>query len=109
MAENIRSRKSRKRVGEFSVPAVGSIENSPASCPDEDTGVVSRQNNVSIPLSADENAVLSAVGRQIDHASEVPLEIDAKRSNTDIFSNRPVRCLERKYFLCPMTPACICI
>ena len=104
MAENIRSRKSRKRVGEFSVPAVGSIENSPASCPDEDTGVVSRQNNVSIPLSADENAVLSAVGRQIDHASEVPLEIDAKRSNTDIFYNRPGPVLREKILSLPDDP-----
>lgn len=108
--------KSRKRVGEFTVPVVGSIVDSPSSLPDDSTQSVTLQvsddstQSTAMPVADakgvvnDEKGGLAAVGRRIDHASEIPLEIDAKRSNTDIFYNRPGPLLREKILALPDEP-----
>lgn len=108
--------KSRKRVGEFTVPVVGSIVDSPSSLPDDSTQSVTLQasddstQSTAMPVAdakgveSDEKGGLAAVGRRIDHASEIPLEIDAKRSNTDIFYNRPGPLLREKILALPDEP-----
>ncbi|MCM1075038.1 MAG: excinuclease ABC subunit UvrC [Ruminococcus sp.] len=83
-----------KRIGEFSVPVVGKIENEVAVSSDE-KGV----NTVS-PDTED----LLQVGRQIEHGAEVPLEIADKRSRTDIFYNRPGPLLREKILSLPDEP-----
>lgn len=101
----------RKRIGEFSVPAIGGIENSPliplSQERDETAGDGSRvSENVdkTTSLTAANESILQDFGRQINQMDYVPLEIDDKRSRTDIFYNRPGPLLREKILALPDEP-----
>lgn len=90
------ARNKRKRIEEFSVPVVARIENAPSAVPD---GII-------VPKSEaiEKDGCLSDVGRRIEHAVGLPVEIDAKRSNTDLFYNRPGPVLREKILALPEEP-----
>lgn len=101
MSPKEKDNKSRKRIGEFTVPTIGSIVDSPlSSCDEHAPG-----RDIPAPgTPADGTGRLAAVGRQIDHSAEMPLEIDGRRSNTDIFYNRPGPLLREKILALPDEP-----
>lgn len=98
----------RKRIEEFSVPVIGFIEDNPVTdadvvpmnAPPGDTS--SRVYPSYAP--SDEFGLLAAAERQIEYGAGVPLEIDAKRSSTDIFYNRPGPILREKILSLPDEP-----
>lgn len=101
MSPKEKNNRSRKRIGEFTVPTIGSIVDSPlSSCDEHASG-----RDIPVPVTlADESGGLAAVGRQIDHSTDMPLEIDSRRSNTDIFYNRPGPVLREKILSLPDEP-----
>ncbi len=108
--EDAKHKAPRKRVGEFSVPVVGSIGDSSLVRPDEPasetTSALPEASSQASEHTSDEIAptLLAGIGRQIDHSAEVPLEIKDKRSATDIFYNRPGPLLREKILSLPDEP-----
>lgn len=89
-------RRGGKRVGEFSVPVVSRLSDEIMTDADEiDSNTKS---------DTDGSQVLSGVARRIEHSAEVPLEVEFKRSNTDIFYNRPGPKLREKILALPEEP-----
>ena len=107
MSEKIKHKS--KRIGEFSVPVVGNIEDKTPPLIDEittsDTHNVSKKgdNPSDTLLDKSDDAAVQA-GRQIEHGVSVPLEISQKRTREDIFYNRPGEILREKILALPDEP-----
>lgn len=100
---NKRNNKSRKRVGEFSVPVLSSLSDMPETSVSSETIPDSSKADIDMPQTESDTKQALA-SRLIDHAHGVPLEIADKRSKSDIFNNRPGPLLREKILALPDEP-----
>lgn len=87
-------KKTKRRIGEFSVPPLPTPMDSPSVDSD------------AVPVIPDEtdDSHLASVGRHIDREADVELEVKGKRSYHDIFNNRPGPLLREKILALPEEP-----